>query len=201
MSEPIVEDFAHWNVDDPDDRLSVYRNTVKWNHADRTKIRYVSKNLGRGNIANFEHTFDIRILEAFVVSKDHRGLLRFWECRNDWDNRIWISAWVNADSVDKWTMQFQQQDGENDHWISSGAYRFDLNVTYYVRITRKGKYCRVKVYSDPSNSILLEDILRVGETDKRYQYIWMCSTLCALKNQENWSSGSVENLRIGTLNG
>ena len=114
MAMIITEDFSSWVAEDSDNRLSVGKNKVQWNHADRTKVRYISNDLGRGSIADFEHTFDVRMSEAFAASKDHRGLLRFWECRNDWDNRIWIYARVYTDFINKWTIHFEQKNDNND---------------------------------------------------------------------------------------
>ena len=196
MSGWIPEDFSTWEVEDSDDKLSVGGNRVEWNHADRTRVRFVSKNCGREDIGDFDHAFDVNITAAFAASKEHRGLLRFWECRNDWENRIWSYAKGDIDSADKWTIHFEQRNDDIGLWVFNGTRLFGLNTTYYVRVTRTATTCRLRVYADSSHAQLLEDSMGIQGVDKRYQYIWVCSTLRTPKNHENWSTGYIESLRM-----
>lgn len=192
----IPEDFSEWEGEDSDSKLTVVGNRVEWNHADRTRVRFVSKNCGRETIGDFDHAFDVNITGAFAASKDHRGLLRFWECRNDWQSRIWSYAKRESEGADKWTIHFEQRNDDVGLWVFNGTHLFDFNATYYVKITRAAMMCRLQVYSDSSHVHLLEDSAGIQGVDKRYQYVWVCSTLCTPRNQENWSTGYIENLRM-----
>ena len=196
MAIDVPEDFSSWEIEDSDNRLSVDKNKIAWNNADRTKVRYISIDLGHAKIVDFDHRFDVRLFESFTVSKAHRGLLRFWECRNDWENRIWIFARQDMDNKDKWTIHFEQKSDDNNLWAFESTYRFNLMATYYVKVIRRGNDCRLRVYSDPLHTYLLEDSKDIQGANESYQYIWICSTLCTKKNQANWSSGLIENFRI-----
>ncbi len=190
------EDFSSWEVEDSDNRLRVDKNKVEWNHADRTKVRYISMDLGHAEIFDFDHSFDVCLLESFTVSKAHRGLLRFWECRKDWENRIWIFARQDMDKKDKWTIHLEQKSNDNDLWAFESTFRFNLMTTYYVMVARRGNACRLRVYSDLLHTHLLEDSEDIQGVNETYQYVWICSTLCTKKNQANCSSGFIENFQI-----
>ena len=149
MTIDAPEDFSAWEMEDADSRLSVGKNRIEWKQADRTKVRFVSKDLGPAEIVDFDHRFVVCLFDSFTVSEKHRGLLRFWECRNDWEDRIWVFARQDLDNKKKWTIHFEQKSNDKDLWAFESTYRFSLATTYHVAVTRRGNDCRLKVYSDP----------------------------------------------------
>jgi hypothetical protein len=198
MVTTAFENLASWEVEDSDNRLIISENRVEWNHADRTKVRYISHDIGIGKITDFDHAFELRIKEGVVASEINRGLIRFWECRNDWDNRIWIYGRIHPGTVDKWTIHFEQKDDNKDLWIYRGTRLLDFGTSYYVQITRREKLCRLAVYTDSSRTELLEDSLEIMGVSKNYRYVWLASTLCTKKSQENWSSGYIADVKLNT---
>jgi len=198
MTIDAPEDFSAWEMEDADSRLSVGKNRIEWKQADRTKVRFVSKDLGAAEIADFDHRFEVCLFDSFTVSEKHRGLLRFWECRNDWEDRIWVFARQDLDNKKKWTIHFEQKSNDKDLWAFESTYRFSLATTYHVSVTRRGNDFRLKVYSDPLQDHLVEDSNNIGGADERYRYVWICSTLCTKNNQANCSSGFIENFRLGS---
>ena len=110
------QDFGTWTIEDPDGRLIVSPRRVLWTHVDRTLFRQVRLELTEGGIADFRHRLGVRISEAQAVSAEHCGLLRLWECRNDWADRIWVYARHDLESPNNWTVHFEQVDGKAPAW-------------------------------------------------------------------------------------
>lgn len=196
MIEKELGNFNVWELEDEDGCLTISKEQVQWNHADRTKFRHVSFDVGKGEIKDFEISFDIRITAMYTATNEHRGLLRFWEIRNDWDNRLWIYARQVAVDASKWTIHFEQVDSDSEPWVIHGTNQFDLDVDYHIKISRAKDICGLKVYSDSSQETLLEHLSIANAAKIKYRYIWMASTLCTPKNQDNWSTGYVRNLFV-----
>lgn len=189
-------DFGTWTVKDPDGRLTVSTRRVSWTHADRMLHRQVRLELTEGGVADFRHCLGVRISEAQAVSPEHCGLLRLWECRNDWAGRIWVYARHDVGSPDNWTVHFEQVDGKAPAWEWHGSSRLALGVTYRIAIERKDTHCRLIVSSPRSVDELLEDSRQLRCAATTYREIWVCSTLRTPFNKENWSSGFIEDLYV-----
>lgn len=197
LSRMMLEDFSTWDVEDPDNRLSVERNRVSWVHADRTRLRYVAKDHGKETIGDFMHEFAVRISDAWTPGGVHTGLLRFWECRNDWGNRIWIYARKTVEDTDKWAIHFEQAKQKRGLWIFNGSHQFDMKSACYVRLDRHGELCRLRVYSDPTWTHLVEDSGDIIGAKDRYRYLRICfSGIRERYNRSNWSTGYIENLQV-----
>lgn len=190
------QDFVAWTIEDPDCRFTVSPRRVSWTHADRTLFRQVRLDLTEGGIADFRHCQSVLISEAQAVSPEHCGLLRLWECRNDWANRIWAYARHDLTSPGNWTVHFEQVGSEAPAWEWHGSSRLELGVTYRIVIERKDTHCGLIVSSPGSVDKLLEDSGQLRCAATTYREIWVCSTLRTRFNQENWSSGFIEDLYV-----
>lgn len=96
--------LQEWFREDIDGSIIVHGNKVRWVKADRSSMRYSGKETRV--IDDFHHRFIVCIEEGYVEDELNRGLLRFWELRCDWDNRIWIYA---RKITDGWTIHFEQR--------------------------------------------------------------------------------------------
>lgn len=192
------EDLATWKIEDPDGKLKVSKRRVVWTRADRTSVRCIYRDLDEG-IGDFEHSFKVRVDEAYVEDGLNRGLIRFWECRNDWESRIWIYGRRTLDDEGKWTVHLEQRRDGEDIWAYHGNHGLDIGENYRVLIRRKGGVCRLLVYSDTVHDAPLEDSGDIRCDDTDYGSIWLVSTITSRRNRGNWSSGSIGEVVIGRL--
>ena len=79
-----------WVLEDPDGSMSVQGGRVSWVRADRGSVRYAGMEMRVAD--DFHHRFIVCIEEGHVEDELNRGLIRLWELRRDWDDRIWIYA-------------------------------------------------------------------------------------------------------------
>jgi hypothetical protein len=189
-------DFQMWAVDDPDGKLVVSANNILWSHADRTIFRQVRLEVAEDSIADFRHRLEVQISAAHAVSAEHSGLLRLWECRNNWANRMWIYARNDVDRMNSWTIHFEQKDESYGEWKWHGRVCLDLGSTYSVVLHRTNKYCRLQVSQPESLKKSIEDSGNIRCADTPYREVWVCSTLRTPYNKGNWSSGFIENLYL-----
>jgi hypothetical protein len=189
-----VENLSLWEVEDTEGCLAISERRVAWIRADRTRVRYISKDLGV--VGDFRHVFDAVISEAFTESAEHRGLIRLWELRNDWDSRTWIYARQKVERPDMWTVHLEQRSGGDDLWAFHGSHLLEMGVRYRLEVSRSGGLCAIRVYSDPSNGEPLEDSGGIEGADTRYRHLWLSSTIMSRRNTGNWSTGYIENLVI-----
>ena len=189
-----IEYLSSWEVEDPDGCLAISARRVSWIRADRTRVRYISKDMGV--VGDFRHVFDVIISEAYTESTQHRGLIRLWELRNDWESRIWIYARQEVDRYNLWTVHFEQRDGKDDLWAFHGSHDLKMGVRYSLEVLRSGGLCALRVYSGSSNGEPLEDSGGIEGADTKYRYLWLSSTLRSRRNTGNWSTGYIENLVI-----
>ena len=75
-----------WFQEDPDGSISVQGDRVSWVKADRSAVRYVGRETRVTD--DFHHRFIVCMEEGHVEDELNRGLLRLWELRCDWGNRI-----------------------------------------------------------------------------------------------------------------
>ncbi len=189
-------DFQTWAVDDPDGRLVINGTRVLWSHADRTLFRQVRLEAAEASIADFRHCLEVQISAAYAVSAEHSGLLRLWECRNNWASRMWMYARHNVERTNSWTIHFEQKDESYGEWEWHSQVRLDLGSTYSVSLHRANKYCRLQVSVPESLEDSVEDSGNIRCSDTPYHEVWVCSTLRTPYNKGNWSSGFIGNLYL-----
>jgi hypothetical protein len=187
-------DFSTWTLDDPDDRLMMAAHRISWTQADRTLFRQVRLDNTEESIGDLRHCFSVQFTGALAVSAENCGLIRLWECRNSWTARIWTYARYEVDSPNHWTIHFEQVGEQSSSWEWHGSTRFELGATYRVTVEREDRSCRLRVSPHGSMKETLEDSGTLRCMGTAYREIWICSTLRAKKNRENWSSGFIENL-------
>jgi len=189
-----IEYLSSWEVEDSDGCLDISARRVSWIRADRTRVRYISKDMGV--VGDFRHVFDAIISEAFTESAQHRGLIRLWELRKDWESRIWMYARQQADRTKMWTVHLEQREGGDDLWAFHGSHDLEIGVRHRLEVSRIGGLCALRVYSGPSNCEPLEKSGWIGGVDTKYERLWLSSTIRSRRNKGNWSTGYIENLII-----
>lgn len=179
--------FSEWTVKDPDSTLTISKNRVEWTKADRTKVRYISKKQEITN--NFKHKFVVCLNEGYIEDELNRGFIRFWELRQDWDNRVWIYA---RKTTSGWNIHFEQRHHGMNLWSFHGDYSHSWNQRYLINISRNDESYRLIVF-DKVNSKLVDtgDIQGIKQS---FQQIWIASTIKSRRNNRNWSTGYLENL-------
>jgi hypothetical protein len=183
-------DLGEWSREDPDGSITVQNGRVSWVKADRTTVRYVGKET---NITDdFQHCFIVSIDEGHVEDELNRGLLRLWELRHDEDNLIWINARKTAGG---WTIHYQQRHQGRILWVYDGTESLTWGTRYTVKLKRTGNQYRLRVLNEETNvsHVDTEEIQGVTQTS---HWIRVASTIKSRRNNGNWSTGYIENLRM-----
>jgi hypothetical protein len=140
-------------------------------------------------LSDFTHTFDVCIQEGEVEDEFNRGLIRLWEIRNDWENRTWIYVRKNGNG---WTIHFEQLNQKKKLFEFHGLNRHQFNCLYSIKVTRSGEVLRLKTRDELSS--VIDDSKEIMGTPQIYGNIWLASTIKSRRNNNNCSSGYIENL-------
>jgi hypothetical protein len=183
-------DLGEWSREDPDGSITVQNGRVSWVKADRTTVRYVGKETNI--IDDFQHCFVVRIDEGHVEDELNRGLLRLWELRHDEDNLVWINA---RKTVGGWTIHYQQRHQGRILWVYDGMEPLTWGTRYTVRLQRTGNQYRLRVLNEETNALHV-DTGEIQGVNQPSHWIRVTSTIRSRRNNGNWSTGYIENLRM-----
>ncbi len=183
-------DLTEWSLEDPDGSLTVHGGRVSWVKADRSAVRYVCREAQVKE--GFHHSFTVCMEEGHVEDELNRGLLRLWELRRDWENRIWIYA---RKTTGGWTVHFEQRHQGQDLWAYHGAETLNWRQRYTVELSRTENQHRLRVMNEETNALHVDtgDIRGVNQP---FDWIWIASTLKSRRNNGNWSTGYIEKLSL-----
>jgi hypothetical protein len=181
-------DFTEWFLEDTDGSLTVNKNRVSWVKADRSTVRCVGSNIEVTD--DFHHQFTVCIQDGYVEDELNVGLIRLWELRQDWENRIWIYARKTSDG---WTIHFEQRYRGCDLWAIHGEERFAWGRRYSIKLDREGDQYRLRMVDEETDA-LLTDFKELRGINQPFQQIWIASTKKSRRNRGNWSTGYIENL-------
>ena len=179
-----------WFQEDPDGSLSVHGDRVSWVKADRSAVRYVGKETRVTD--DFHHRFIVCMKEGYVEDELNRGLLRLWELRRDWDNRVWIYA---REAADGWTIHYEQRYLGRDLWVFHGAEPLSWGHRYVVELDRDGDRHRLRVLSEDGETVCV-DTGRIMGVNQSFAWLWIASTIKSRRNNGNWSTGYIESLTM-----
>ena len=181
-------DFTEWSSVDPDGSITVHRNRVSWVKADRSIVRYIGRETKVAD--DFHHLFTVCIEEGYIEDELNRGLIRLWELRQDWQNRVWIYA---RKTTSGWTIHFEQRHRGSDLWAIHGEEPQAWGRRYKVKLDREGDQYRLNVIDEETNA-LHTDSGEIKGVNQSFQQIWIASTIKSRRNNGNWSTGYIENL-------
>jgi hypothetical protein len=181
--------FKEWNVVDLDGVLTVQEKRVSWFKADRSAVRYIGKEMSVHG--DFEHSFIVCIMDSYVEDELNRGLLRLWEIRKDWDNRIWIYVRKKGNC---WTIHYEQRDNGVDLWAFHSNETFIMDQRYIVEICREGINYNLTVL-DLDGTIFVDSGMIEG-VSQEYELVWLASTINSRRNKGNWSIGYIESMSM-----
>ena len=183
-------DLGEWSREDPDGSITVKNGRVSWVKADRTTVRYVSKETYIHN--DFQHSFIVCIDECHVEDELNRGLLRLWELRYDGDNFLW----TNARKIPRgWTIHFQQRHEGQRLWVYDGTEPLALRQKYLIKLQRSGCQHRLRVLNEETNALYVDTGEILG-FNRPFNWIRIASTIRSRRNNGNWSTGYIENLKM-----
>lgn len=178
-----------WRVEAPDNTIVIQDNRVQWIHTDRTLVRYISKEtLTR---ENFRYSFIVCIDEGYVQDQKNRGLIRLWEVRNDWDNRVWIYA---RKTTSGWTVHYEQRYVAEDMWAYHGTHVFPFGHRFIVELERDKENYRLQVFVE--EKVMIQDSGWINGINQDFNWIWLASSIKSRRNNGNWSSGYIENFSV-----
>lgn len=183
-------DLSEWHREDPDGSLGVQGGRVGWTKADRRAVRYIGRETSI--VDDFHHRFTVYIEEGHVEDELNRGLLRLWELRRDWDNRIWIYA---RKTTEGWTVHYEQRHRGQDLWAYHGAETLNWGRRYTVQLGRTGDQHGLRVL-DEETGVLHVDTGEIRGVRQPFDWIWIASTIKSRRNNGNWSTGYIENMMI-----
>lgn len=179
-----------WVLEDPDGSMSVQGGRVSWVRADRGSVRYAGMEMRVAD--DFHHRFIVCIEEGHVEDELNRGLIRLWELRRDWDDRIWIYARKAAGG---WTIHQEQRRRGRDLWAFHGAEPLSWGRRYAVELYRRGDMHRLRVLGEGGEAVFV-DTGEVEGVSQSFDWIWVASTIRARRNRGNWSTGYMEGLTM-----
>jgi hypothetical protein len=156
--------------------------------ADRSALRYLGREIRVAD--DFHHRFIVCMEEGYVEDELNRGLLRLWELRRDWDNRVWIYA---RKTVDGWTIHHEQRHRGRDLWAIHGAEPLSWGQRYAVELDRVGDGHRLRVLSENNEDVSVDTGMIQG-VNQPFDLIWIASTIKSRRNNGNWSTGYIEDL-------
>jgi hypothetical protein len=182
--------LQEWFREDIDGSIIVHGNKVRWVKADRSSMRYIGKETRV--IDDFHHRFIVCIEEGYVEDELNRGLLRFWELRCDWDNRIWIYA---RKITDGWTIHFEQRYLGRDLWAFHGDEPLFWGQRYVVELDRVRDQYQLRMLSEDSK-IAYVDTGGIRGINQSFNWLWIASTIKSRRNNGNWSTGYIEKLKM-----
>ena len=183
-------DLGEWHREDPDGSMRVQGGRVSWVKADRSAVRYIGREARVKD--GFRHNFTVCIEEGHVEDELNRGLLRLWELRRGWENRIWIYA---RKTQAGWTVHFEQRHQGQDLWAFHGEEPLAWGRRYTVELQRTGDMHRLRVMNGETDEACV-DSGEVKGLSQSFDWIWIASTLKSRRNNGNWSTGYIENLII-----
>ena len=186
---PVI-DLGEWTLEDSDRSLTVHGGRVSWVKADRSAVRYIGREARVDD--GFHHSFTVCIDEGHVEDELNRGLLRLWELRRDWENRVWIYARKTASG---WTIHFEERHRGRDLWAFHGEEPLAWGRRYTVRLERNRGMYRLRVL-DEGTGTLHTDTGEIRGVNQPFQGIWIASTIKSRRNNGNWSTGYIENLMM-----
>jgi hypothetical protein len=183
-------DLSGWSREDPDESLTVQDGRVNWVKADRTTVRYVGKETT--TVGDFRHSFVVSIDECQVEDGLNRGLLRLWELRIDRGNLLWTNA---RKTPRGWTIHFQQRHQGRGLWVYDCTEPLTLRQRYAVEVQRTGDQHRLRVLNIETDAVLV-DTGEIQGLNLPFRWIRVASTIISRRNNGNWSTGYIENLKI-----
>jgi hypothetical protein len=185
-----MSNLQEWFREDIDGSIKVHGDKVRWVKADRGATRYIGKETMV--IDDFHHRFIVCLEEGYVEDELNRGLLRFWELRCDWDNRIWIYA---RKITDGWTIHFEQRYLGRDLWAFHGEEPLFWGQRYVVELDRVRDQYQLRMLSEDSK-IACVDTGGIRGVNQSFDWLWIASTIKSRRNNGNWSTGYIEKLKM-----
>ncbi len=183
-------DLSGWSREDPDGSLTVNDGRVSWVKADRTNVRYIGRETGV--VGDFRHCFVVCIEECHVEDELNRGLLRLWELRIDGANLLWANA---RKTPDGWTIHFQHRHEGQALWVYDSTESLTLVHRYAVEVQRTGNQHRLRVLNEETDAVYV-DSGEIQGLKLHFPSVRFASTIVSRRNNGNWSTGYIENLRI-----
>ena len=184
-----MSDFTNWYQENQDGVLAVHGSRVYWKKANRTALRYIGMELETAS--NYSHRFTVCIEEGYVEDELNRGLIRLWELRCDWDNRVWIYARKENAG---WTIHYEQRHQGQNIWDFNGDEPLIWGKMYVVELKRIGNLYGLKVLDEKTGIKLVE--CTIEGVNQSYNQIWIASTIKSRRNNCNFSTGYIEELAL-----
>jgi hypothetical protein len=183
-------DFSEWFQEDPDGSIGVRGDRVSWAKADRSAVRYVGRETRVTD--EFHHRFVVCMEEGHVEDELNRGLLRLWELRCDWGNRIWVYA---RKTTEGWTIHYEQRYRGRNLWAFHAVEPLSWGQRFVVELDRVGDRHRLRVLSEDGETVFV-DTGGIEGVNQPFDLLWIASTIKSRRNNGNWSTGYIESLTM-----
>ena len=192
-------DFTKWIRSDPEKKFEVTPKKITWTHVDRTNPIQVYNDFPLNYFKDFEHTFIAQITGIHNSAPTRRHMITLWKIWNPGGNVLSVYAAQVKNSNDRWNIVFFQRKNGKNVWVYSSSYQYAINKKYFFKVQRKGKTSRIIVYEDDERTVRIEDSeFREGVADY-YRTLSAPAGINVVVEAEDWSSGSIENLRMTEL--
>ena len=195
-------DFNDFNEIDPDNRISIpYPNRVNWNQMNRSIERMLFRKYEGKDFKYFIHHFDFRLENFTTGSGGNRLIVALWKiAQSERGSPEWNFTHLYAEQVGGQTTVYQtifnqRVNGENT-FVHIGPETLVPNQTYSASIIRFGEYIELEVFSDPERTDSLYSSGIRNLRDESYDHLIVSHVREYDHDQDNWSTGDIENLRI-----
>jgi hypothetical protein len=165
---------------------------------DRSNDTHVYKSYGSGYFGSFEIHFEFGFESIEAGDGDSRNMARLLILTKDEiilpNDCICLYAEQIGYSDDKFKLVFLQVSGGTGEFVFIGR-TYSAKRTYYAKVTRRGTYCRMRVYADAEHTDLLEDTGGIKGVSTTYEYLAI-----GIRKMPNdpydWSTGYHANLSL-----
>jgi len=193
-------DLTKFTEYDPNNDLTVSKERVTWDTLNRSQDAGLERDYGAGHFGDFVHEFDVYFSSIEAGDLNNRVVIILWYLSvNPWPSStdiLRLYARQKGDLDNRFELVFFQRTGGVNDWVYSGTVTYYTGNVYYFRVERSGSSCRLRVYSDPERTNLLEDSGSITGLTTAYRYLCLSSVRAWAKDPYDWSSGYLEYLNI-----
>ena len=162
------EDFTTYTEDDPNSRVSVYKNEIDVVDLARNEVAHVYKDFGTDYFKTFTHKVDAKPVSGEAFAGGNVGAGVFWMVYNS-ANRYYILLEFYCPSYI--FLLSSMSDGTHSDYYNGYSY----GTMYYFTILRTDTEATAKIYSDSARTNLIDTLTVPVDSGLTFDYLYAMS--------------------------